>query len=159
MASGERLWPDDAVREVEGLGALSEMLKVSGRLIDPDESAIVLAGRWRRLAESRFLDERLGECMGCIEEAQVTLDLIEAASGYGAVEVLGRRLIGVLAHPGFELEARYTPDPPAMSLSRLATLAARIHGTHMRLELRVEAQARLRRVATAIEADTAAYSA
>lgn len=159
LSSNDRLWPDDPVREVEGLIALSALLKLSGRLIDVDEAAITLAARWRRLADSRFLDERLGACRGALEEAQVVLDLIEAANGYGAIEALGRRLLAVLADPCFEQEARYSPDPLAMSLSRLASLAARVQSAPLRLETRVEAQGRLRRIAADIEADVAAYCA
>jgi hypothetical protein len=49
LASDQPLWPTDPVREVEGLKALTTLLRLSGRLFDQDQVGAVLAARWRRL--------------------------------------------------------------------------------------------------------------
>ncbi len=129
LLSGEdRLWPDDPVREVEGLKALGVMLSVSGRLLDQDDVRAALARRWRRIAGPAFLDARLSLCTGEVEEADLLVDLIDAAVGRAAGETLARRLTTVLAGRAFEQEVRFSPDPAPVCLKRLAGLA----GPHRR---------------------------
>jgi hypothetical protein len=159
LAAEARLWPDDPVREVEGLGALATLLKVSGRLVDQDEVAAALAGRWRRLSGPAFVDARLALCKGAVEEVDVVLDMIGAAVGRAPAEALGRRLLSLLGDRGFEQEARFSPDPVGLTLRRLAALTGRIHAAALRPETRVVAERRLRRLASIIQADAAAFCA
>ena len=159
LAGETRLWPDDPAREVEGLRALSTLLAVSSSLIDQDDAAAAFASRWRRLSGPGFLDARLSLCRGAIEEVDVVLELIDAAVGRAPIEALGRRLLALLADRAFEQEVRFSPDPLAVSLRRLAGLAARIRTSSLRPETRAEAGQRLRRLAAAIEADATAFCA
>lgn len=159
LASETRLWADDPAREIEGLNALTTLLKVSGRLADPDEIAAALAGRWRRLSGPGFVDARLALCKGAVEEVDVVLDMVDAAIGRAPVEALGRRLLSLLGDRGFEQEARFSPDPVGLILRRLARLTGRIRAGALRLETRDVAERRLRRLAAIIEADSAAYCA
>jgi hypothetical protein len=159
LASETRLWPDDPAREIEGLQVLAALLKVSGRLVDQDEAAAVLAGRWRRLSGPAFVDARLALCKGALEEVDVVLDMIAVAVGRAPVEALGRRLLSLLADRGFEQEARFSPDPVGLILRRLAGLADRIRAGALRPETRAVAERRLRRLASIIQADSAAFCA
>jgi hypothetical protein len=159
IASEAPLWPADPAREVEGLKVLAALLKVSGRLIDQDEANAVLAGRWRRLSGPGFVDARLALCKGAVEEADVVLDMIGAAVGRAPAEALGRRLLSLLADRPFEQEARFSPDPVGLSLRRLADLASRVRAAALRPEARAAAERRLRRLASIIQADSAAFCA
>ncbi|MDR3513918.1 MAG: hypothetical protein P4L73_19950 [Caulobacteraceae bacterium] len=159
LAGEARLWPDDPVREVEGVKALARLLTLPSRLVGQDEVAAALAARWRRLTGPGFVEARLGLCRGALEEADVLLDLVEAAVGRASVEALGRRLLALLADRGFEQEARFSPDPLAVGLGRLAGLAARIRGVALRTETRLEAERRLRRLAVRMKADAATLCA
>lgn len=154
-----RLWPEDPVREVEGLQALAALLALCGRLVDQDHLERALAGRWRRLAGDGFIDSRLAECRGALEEVDVVLDLAEAAQGRGSAELLGRRLLALLSDRAFEQEARFSPDPLGVSLGRLAAVGARIRASSLRPEARAEAERMLRRLAIRLQADAAALCA
>lgn len=156
VAGDVRLWPADPDREVEGLKALAVLLAVSGRLVDQDEVAAALARRWRRLAGPAFVDARLSLCKGAVEEIDVMLDMIDAAVGRAPVEALGRRLLSLLAEGGFEQEVRFSPDPVAVSLRRLAALAGKVRAGALRPEARAEAEHRLRQLAKVIKTDAAA---
>ena len=159
LNSEARLWPDDPVREVEGLQALAALLKVSGRLIDQDEVALALGRRWRRLSGPAFVETRLALCKGAVEEVDVMLDMIEVAVGRASLEALGRRLVGLLAARDFEQEARFSPDTLAVSLRRLAGLVGRVRAAALRPETQAEAERNLRRLAAVIEADAKALAA
>lgn len=159
LNSEARLWPDDPAREIEGLQALATLLKVSGRLIDQDEVALALGRRWRRLSGPAFVEARLALCMGAAEEVDVVLGLIEAAIGRASVEALGRRLVSLLSARDFEQEARFSPDPLAVSLRRLAVLVGRVRAAALRPETSAEAERCLRRLAAVIEADAKALAA
>lgn len=159
LALDRPLWPGDPAREVEGLKALACLLSVSGRLVDQDAVASALAGRWRRLSGPGFVDARLALCKGAVEEVDVVLDLLDAAVGRAPQEALGRRLVGLLSDRAFEQETRFSPDPLAVSLRRLAALAHRVRAAALRPEARAHAERRLRGLAAALEADAGAFSA
>jgi hypothetical protein len=159
LASDARLWPDDPLREVEGLNTLADLLAACGRTLDQAEVAAALAVRWRRLSGPDFIDARLAECKGAVEAADAVLDLVDAADGRAPVEPLGRRLLGLLADRPFEHEARFSPEPAGIALRRLAGLAGRIQTSPLRPETRAVAERRLRRLAAIIETDCAAFVA
>jgi hypothetical protein len=159
LASEARLWPDDPAREIEGLNALATLLKVSGRLVDQDAIAAALAGRWRRLSGPGFVDARLALCKGAVEEVDVVLDMVDVAVGRAPAEALGRRLLSLLGDRGFEQEARFSPDPVGLTLRRLAGLTGRIRAAALKPETRAVAERRLRRLASIIQADAAAFCA
>ena len=156
LAGAAPLWPDDPAREVEGLRALAALLTVSSRLVDQEEAAAALAGRWRRLSENGFVEARLGQCKGALEEVDVMLDMIAAARGRWTAEAFGGRMLALLAGRSFEAEARFTPDPISVSLGRMARLVARVREAPLLPRTRVEAEQRIRRLAARIEADAAA---
>jgi hypothetical protein len=153
VGAGERLWPDDAAREVDGAAALSMLLGLSGRLVDDGAIARAFAGRWRSLAEPGFLSERLAVCRGIFEEAEALLDLADVAGHEPSIAVIGERLSALIAGPAFEQEARFSPDPALLAMARLAQLIARIRGSALSAEARSEAIRDLRSLAAAIEAD------
>jgi hypothetical protein len=159
LALDRPLWPCDPAREVEGLKALACLLSVSGRLVDQDAVASALAGRWRRLSGPGFVDARLALCKGAVEEVDVVLDLLDAAVGRAPQEALGRRLVGLLSDRAFEQETRFSPDPLAVSLRRLAALAHRVRAAALRPEARAQAERRLRGLAAALESEASAFSA
>jgi hypothetical protein len=134
------------------------MLSVSGRLLDQDDVRAALARRWRRISGPAFLDARLSLCTGEVEEADLLVDLIDAAVGRAAGETLARRLTTVLAGRAFEQEVRFSPDPAPVCLKRLASLADRIDTLSLRPETRAEAEGRLARLMTTIKADAAALT-
>lgn len=159
VAGEAPLWPNDPAREVEGLQALAALLTVSSRLVDQDEAAAALAGRWRRLSETGFVDTRLAACKGALEEADVLLDMIGAARGRFVIEAFGGRLLALIASRPFEAEARFAPDPLQTSLGRLARLVARVREAPLSPGTAAEATQRLRRLAACLEADAYALCA
>jgi hypothetical protein len=155
LAGPAPLWAEGPAREAEGLKLFKALLATAERLIDRDEAAAALTGRWRRLAEPGRLEARLDLCPGALEEADVLIDLIEAAVGRGAIDGFGRRLLVLLDDAAFERELRFCPDPPAVNLRRLASLATRIRTAAAFAALSAQAEPRLHRLAVAIAADAA----
>lgn len=159
LAGEAPLWPNDPAREVEGLQALAALLTVSSRLVDQDEAAAALAGRWRRLSETGFVDARLAVCKGALEEADVLLDMIGVARGRFVVEAFGGRLLALISSRAFEAEARFAPDPLLVSLGRMARLVARVRAAPLSPRTGAEAVQRIRRLAARLEADAFALCA
>ncbi len=159
LASEARLWPDDPVREVEGVKTLAALLTVSDRLVDRDAINAALTGRWRRLAGAPFVEARLALCESPVEAAEVLIDMAEAASGRASAEALGRHLLCVLADRPFERAARFSLEPAGVSLRRLAGLASRVRASALRAETRAVAERRLRRLSAIIEVESAAFQA
>jgi len=149
LAGAAPLWGDPA-REAEGLALLDALFAACGRLADGEAAHAALAERWRRLAEPARIEARLALCAGELEAADVLVSLARTAVGRGSAEAFGRRLLTLLAERDFAREACFSPDPPAVALSRLADLAARIWALEMAAEIGAIAGQRLRRLAAAI---------
>jgi hypothetical protein len=144
------LWPDEPDRELDGLKALSALLKASRPLLGSEEVTAALERRWRRLATPAFVTARLSQCLSAWEELDALLDMIDAVDDRAPRDVLGQALLAWLDQCGLEAEVRGGPDPAPVRLQRLNAAAARVMASPLQPQNQSQALRRLRQWAAAL---------